>query len=73
MSSIINKVEEKTGMDLNNDNYIGNSGNSGNTGHAGAGHSATGGAGIVNKAEQLTHMDLNGDGRVGGGAPQHKH
>ncbi|CAF0951888.1 unnamed protein product [Adineta steineri] len=70
MSSIINKVEEKTGMDLNNDNHIGNSGN---TGHAGAGHPATGGAGIVNKAEQVTHMDLNGDGRVGGGAPQHKH
>ncbi|CAF1398246.1 unnamed protein product [Adineta steineri] len=70
MNSIINKVEEKTGMDLNNDNHVGNSGN---TGHAGAGHSTTGGAGIVNKAEQLTHMDLNGDGRVGGGAPQHKH
>ncbi|UJR34530.1 hypothetical protein I4U23_027307 [Adineta vaga] len=68
MDQVINKVEEKTGMDLNHDNHVGNSGNTG--------HPATGSGesiGVVGKAEQLTHMDLNNDGRVGGGAPQHKH
>jgi hypothetical protein len=62
-----NKIEEKTGMDINKDGRIGGSGMGGSgIGGSGMRGSGMGGGGITGKIEQATNMDINRDGIIGG-------
>ncbi|CAF3685581.1 unnamed protein product [Rotaria sp. Silwood1] len=80
---VTNKVEEKTGMDINRDGRVGGGGATGQIEKAThmdlnrdgviGGQKTSGSGGLMGKVEKITHMDLNRDGRIGGGAAHQKH
>ncbi|CAF0778162.1 unnamed protein product [Adineta ricciae] len=76
MSFIVNKIEEKVGLDLNRDGRIGGPGltdsiekkthiDFNRDGIVGA-HRPPAGGGLVGKIERATHIDINRDGFIGG-------
>ncbi|CAF1282690.1 unnamed protein product [Adineta steineri] len=76
MSFIMNKIEEKVGLDLNKDGRVGGPGltdkiekkthiDFNRDGLVGA-HRPSPGGGLIGKIERATHIDINRDGYIGG-------
>ncbi|CAF1275329.1 unnamed protein product [Adineta steineri] len=76
MSFIMNKIEEKIGLDLNKDGRVGGPGltdkiekkthvDFNRDGLVGA-HRPSPGGGLIGKIERATHIDINRDGYIGG-------
>ncbi|CAF0927530.1 unnamed protein product [Adineta ricciae] len=72
---IVNKVEEKIGMDLNGDGRIGGPGITSHLEQAThidfnrdgvIGYRPPPGGGLVGQIERATHIDINRDGYIGG-------
>ncbi|UJR26110.1 hypothetical protein I4U23_007456 [Adineta vaga] len=81
MSFIINKIEEKVGLDLNKDGRIGGPGLTDhvekkthvdfNRDGIVGGHRPPPNGGLIGKIEKATHIDINKDGYIGGAPIYH--
>ncbi|CAF1174219.1 unnamed protein product [Adineta steineri] len=66
MSFIMNKIEEKIGLDLNKDGRVGGPGLTDKIEKKTHVDFNRDGLGLIGKIERATHIDINRDGYIGG-------